>query len=260
MKRLFTANPLISKTLISKRLISLTFITIALIDEAIFPSPPASAASDCAQKVCVEVYTDPSTNQVVIKARKGSGPVAPKPSATSAPAKPPTHKPLAPRKPRPYVYRPYTPRPKKSSVPKKAATSLADQLTQLIPVHNFFYQPSPAAIVGIPVYLWSDTDPNFATVVNLLGEAISVNLRPTFTFNFGDGSPEVNSDSPGAAYPSGTITHIYSRAGQYPATLRISWGGQWSVAGEVSPVLGGAIIQNYQQVIRVAPAPTKYLH
>ena len=196
----------------------------------------------------------------MIKAHKGSGPVAPKPAMTPKPAPRPSPKPTAFRKPRPYVYRPYTPRPKKNPAVKKAATSLADQLTQLIPMHNLYYQPSPTAIAGIPVYLWSDTDPNFSTVVNLLGAAISVALQPSFTFNFGDGSSEVNSSSPGAPYPGGEITHIYAHGGDFPATLRVSWGGQWSVAGIFSPVAGGAIVQNYQQIIHVAPAPTKYHH
>jgi hypothetical protein len=236
---------------------------------------PANSTTDCRQKVCVEVYTDPTTNQLVIKARKGSGPVAPKPVVTHPPTRPSSPKPTATGKPRPYVYRPYTyrpytyrpytyrpytPRPKRKAQVAVPAPSLADQLSQLIPTHHFYYQPSPAAIVGIAVNVWSDTNPQFSTLVNLLGEAISVDLHPSFIFNFGDGSPPLTSDSPGASYPAGTITHTYSHPGDYSATLQVSWGGQWSVAGLVSPVLGGAIVQNYQQLIRVIPAPTKYFH
>ena len=243
-------------------------LALLVMANLIAPHSIAHAATDCAQKVCVEVYTDPTTNQLVIKARKGSGPVSPKPLPTHspAPASPAKRKvvnpatPRATRAPRPYVYRPYTPRANRVAKVTKPATSLVDQLSQLIPTHNFFYQPSPTVVVGIPVYLWSDTNPQFSTVVTLLGEAISVDLQPSFTFNFGDGSPELTSDNPGAPYPAGSITHRYLRPGDYPATLRVSWGGQWSAAGLMSPVMGGAIVQNYQQVIHVSPAPTKYIH
>jgi len=235
-------------------------IVLSLTLSILCPLSRAEAASDCTQKVCVEVYTDTATNQLVIKARKGSGPVVPKASTSPAPVKHVAPKPVVTRKPRAYVYRPYTPRPHRTSHIVKAATSLADQLSQLIPTHNFYYQPSPSALVGIPVYFWSDTNPQFSTVVTLLGEAISVDLTPSFIFNFGDGSPDYQSDSPGAAFPTGNVTHTYHHPGDFLATLYVTWGGQWSVAGLINPVLGGAITQNYQQMIHVAAAPTKYLH
>jgi len=228
--------------------------------------PSVAVASPCETKVCVQVVTDPTTNQIVITA------VQNKPGATAKPK--PAPKPKVARKytPRPYTPRPtprpYTPRPKpKKPVPKVAvslkpkviaAVSLSDRLTQLLPQRNIFYVPKAGAVVQVPMYFWTDATNRFATTSMILGISVGVTLTPTFVWDFGDGNTFTTS-SPGAVYPDTTISHTYKMAGTYKVSLLISWGGTWSAENYVYPVLGGNIVQKYSATYVVANAPTKFI-
>jgi len=224
--------------------------------------PSVAVAAPCETKVCVQVVTDPTTNQIVITA------VQNKPGATAKPK--PAPKPKVTRKytPRPYTPRPYTPRPKpKKPVPKVAvsvkpkviaAVSLSDRLTQLLPQRNIFYVPKAGAVVQVPMYFWTDATKSFATTSMILGISVGVTLTPTFVWDFGDGNTFTTS-APGAAYPDTTISHTYKMAGTYKVSLLISWGGTWSAENNVYPVLGGNIVQKYSANFVVANAPTKFI-
>jgi len=213
---------------------------------------PAQAAENCSTQVCVQVYTDPTTGRVIIKAHR----TAPSP---------------APRATRTYVYRPYTPRPvpTRPYVPRPRVThhaapvintalSLADQLSQLIPTYSIHVQPASQALTNVPVFFWSDTDPTFTTAVNILGVPVSVFLKPAYVWNFGDGSASHSFADRGGPYPTGDVTHTYRLAGSYTATLNVSWAGTWAANNFSYPVLGGAIVQTSTVHIRVVPGPTRY--
>ena len=229
--------------------------------------PSAAVAAPCETKVCVQVVTDPTTNQIVITA------VQNKPGSTAKP------KPKVTRKytPRPYTPRPITPKPtpkkmtkpivKKKPIPKVsvsikpkvvAAVSLSDRLTQLLPQRNIFYVPKAGAVVQVPMYFWTDATTSFATTSMILGISVGVTLTPTFVWDFGDGNT-FTTTSPGAAYPDTTISHTYKMAGTYKVTLVISWGGTWSAENNIYPVLGGNIVQKYSATYVVASAPTKFI-
>ena len=229
--------------------------------------PSVASAAPCEVKVCVQVVTDPTTNQIVITA------VQNKPGATAKP------KPKVTRtyKPRPYTPKPkaikkYTPRPYKARVTKKpvpkvavslkpkvvAAVSLSDRLTQLLPQRNIFYTPKSGAVVQVPMYFWTDATSTFSTTSLILGISVGVTLTPTFTWNFGDGT-SFTTDKPGSAYPDTTISHTYKAAGTYKTTLMISWAGTWAAESYIYPVLGGNIVQNYSATFVVSNAPTKFV-
>jgi len=228
--------------------------------------PSVAVAAPCETRVCVQVVTDPTTNQIVITA------VQNKPGATAKPKSAPKPKVTRKYTPRPYTPRPtprpYTPRPKpKKVVPKVAvslkpkviaAVSLSDRLTQLLPQRNIFYVPKAGAVVQVPMYFWTDATTSFATTSMILGISVGVTLTPTFVWDFGDGNTFTTS-SPGAAYPDTTISHTYKMAGTYKVSLVISWGGTWSAENNVYPVLGGNIVQKYSATYVVANAPTKFI-
>jgi hypothetical protein len=224
--------------------------------------PSVAVAAPCETKVCVQVVTDPTTNQIVITA------VQNKPGATAKPKPAPKPKVTRTYTPRPYTPRPYTPRPKpKQPVPKVAvsvkpkviaAVSLSDRLTQLLPQRNIFYVPKAGAVVQVPMYFWTDATKSFATTSMILGISVGVTLTPTFVWDFGDGNTFTTS-APGAAYPDTTISHTYKMAGTYKVSLLISWGGTWSAENNVYPVLGGNIVQKYSATFVVANAPTKFI-
>jgi hypothetical protein len=217
---------------------------------------PAVAAQNCNTKVCVKVYTDPKTGKLIITANRNGSSTTPKPNPT----------PTRTWKPRPYTPRPYTPRPKPTAVVPKKYTpkpvvklSLSDQLAQLIPVKDIFHQPAISALVQVPVNFWTTTPPTFKTSVVMLGVPITVYLSPTYLWDFGDGT-KLSTTSRGAAFPNQSITHIYTRAGSYAASLQITWGGTWQASGATSAVSGGAIVQNLYTQVKVVTAPSKYLN
>ena len=215
---------------------------------------PAIAAPNCNTKVCVKVYTDPKTGKLIITAKQNGSSATPKPIPTRT------------WKPRPYTPRPYTPRPVATAiVPKKytpkpvVKLSLSDQLAQLIPMKDIYHQPTANALVQVPVNFWTTTPPTFKTSVVMLGVPITVYLSPTYLWDFGDGT-KLSTTSRGAAFPNQSITHTYTRAGSYAASLQITWGGTWQASGATSAVSGGAIVQNLYTEVRVSSAPSKYLN
>jgi hypothetical protein len=232
--------------------LSLVSLLIALL--LLLSANPAVAAPNCNTKVCVKVYTDPKTGKLIITANRNGSSTTPKPIPTRT------------WKPRPYTPRPYTPRPRPTEIVTRKYTpkpvvklSLSDQLAQLIPVKEIYHQPVANALVQVPVNFWTTTPSTFKTSVVMLGVPITVYLSPTYLWDFGD-STRYSTISRGAAFPNQSITHIYSRAGSYTASLQISWGGTWQASGSTSAVSGGAIVQNLYTEVKVVSAPTKYLN
>ena len=216
---------------------------------------PAIAAQNCNTKVCVKVYTDPKTGKLIITANRNGSSSTPTPAPTRT-WKPrpytPKPKPTVAVKPTTIVTKKYTPKP-------VVKLSLSDQLAQLIPVKDIFHQPATSALVQVPVNFWTTTPPTFKTSVVMLGVPITVYLSPTYLWDFGDGT-KLSTVSRGAAFPNQSITHIYSRAGSYSASLQITWGGTWQASGATSAVSGGAIVQNLYSQVKVVTAPSKYLN
>ena len=228
-------------------------VLIALL--LLFSVNPAVAAPNCNTKVCVKVYTDPKTGKLIITAKRNGSSTTPKPAPTRT-WKPrpytPKPKPTVTVKPTVIVTKKYTPKP-------VVKLSLSDQLAQLIPVKDIFHQPAANSLVQVPVNFWTTTPPTFKTSVVMLGVPITVYLSPTYLWDFGDGT-KLSTISRGAAFPNQSITHIYSRAGSYSASLKITWGGTWQASGATSAVSGGAIVQNLYTQVNVVTAPSKYLN
>ena len=178
-------------------------------------------AAHCAVGPCVQVYTDPTTHQLIIRAdqnRPGSTlQPHPVPKRTYKPRPKPTVKPIPktwiPYKAVPIVHRTYKPRAKKKSTAAKVVTtalSLSDQITRLLPGSKILYQPARDAVTGVPVYFWSDTNPVFKVATAVLGISVNVTMNPSYVWNFGDGTTFSTSKA-GGPYPDSTITHIYER-------------------------------------------------
>ena len=236
-------------------------------------------ATSCSGGPCVSVYTDPTTNQIVITANQNTPgtvavPIKPKPKRTTAPVvrKPVARAPVVKPKPSawiPYALRPtpkYTYRPAVKKVVHKtsvvaavttAAVNLSDEITKLLPGNHLLYQPVSDPLSGVPVYFWSDAGSIFNIATSILGIGVSVLLQPSFAWDFGDGTT-LTTSNPGGAYPNKSVTHTYVSAGNYTASLTISWAGTWASQGSVLPVLGGAIVQNMSSQITVTPGPTNY--
>ena len=220
-----------------------------------FTSVTAAKAADC-EVTCVDVYTQ--DGQLIFEARKGSGPkasAAPKPKPKAVVKPKPVTKPKVGAKPRIAA-------PKKKVTPKKrapvavAATSLSDRISKSLPTGGISYQPNYQPLINVPVYFWNDMPPIFRSKVDLIGEVIDVTMRPSFTWSFGDGAFKSTTD-PGGPYPSGQITHTYTRPGIYPVVLVTTWGGTFSHNG-IERAITGEIKKTTALTITVVAAPTRF--
>jgi hypothetical protein len=228
--------------------------------------------ANCALGPCVQVYTDPTTHQLIITANQN------RPGTFIHPHPAPNHpykprpKPVAKPKPKPQTWIPYkaipivhrtyhyrAPKKKPSAIAKVVTTALtlSDQITRLLPGSKILYQPSKDSITAVPVYFWSDTNSVFQVATTILNVGVNVLMNPSFEWNFGDGTT-FSTSSAGGPYPNSTITHTYKSPGTYTVNLMISWAGSWAAQGAVLPVLGGAIVQNATATIQVSPGPTDF--
>jgi hypothetical protein len=241
------------------RLILITALIISL-------QTPTSYAADCV-KACVDVYTQ--NGEIVIEARKGSGP------SSSKVTKPKTVKPkvviktkpvvkpkvVAPIKKAPIKKSPAKPakKPVKKAAPKVVvATSLSDRLSKSLPTGGISYQPNFKPLIHTPVYFWNDLPSVFRTQVNLIGETIDVVLRPSYVWSFGDGSSFATTD-PGGPFPEGKVTHIYSQPGIYPVLLTTTWNGSFS-HNAIERAITGQIKKVSALTITVVAAPTRFMN
>ena len=236
----------------------IAFIVIGSLVLTSFMVP--AVADDCAEKACITVYTE--NNQIIIEAKKGNTTVkksiaqAPKKAAVK-PRPKPTARPLffPPTKPvvsKPRIKRTYKPRVKKSTT----SVNLSDRLTKLVPTAGVAYQPEFEPLVKTDVYFWCDLPTIFQSRVDIIGEIVDVTLRPSFTWNFGDGSVMSTTEN-GAPYPNGTIRHSYSKPGSYVITLLTTWNGSFTHNAQVRAVTG-TVKKISAAAITVVQGPTHF--
>ena len=208
--------------------------------------PISEAHAECTTKVCINVYTE--NGQLVIEGKKNgttSSPV-PRVAATRSP------------KPRPTASRKYTYKPRViSPKPRNTSKSLADKVLQSLPTLQVAYQPQGKVLPKLPVIFWTDLPTFFNKDYKILGQTVSVNLKPKSIWSFGDGSVLVTSKV-GKPYPSTEISHSYLVPGTYTVLVTSYWDGSFTVDGVELPI-GGAIKQITAVDVKVVGASTKFV-
>ena len=237
-------------------------VAIIVIFALAFALPTPAIADQCAEKACVNVYTD--NNQIIIEARKGDTSVkksisqAPKKAAIK-PTPKPTVKPLffPPTTPKPVIKKPVIKRTYKTRV-KKSTTSvnLSDRLTKLVPTAGVAYQPEFEPLVNVPVFFWCDLPTLFHSRVDIIGEVVDVALRPSFIWSFGDGSVYATTEN-GAPYPAGTILHTYKQPGTYQVSLLTTWNGTYT-HNAASRAVTGSVKKVSIALITIVKASTTF--
>jgi hypothetical protein len=212
-----------------------------------------SANASCADKTCVDVFTD--QNQLVITAQKGAAKPTPKP--TKKPVVKPVAKPVIKK---PIVKKPIVKKPivKKVAVPKPSTASLSDKLIKLLPTGDINFQPTNESVVNIPTYFWTQTPERFQAVVPILDVIVYVNLYSTLTWSFGDGT-EITTMLRGGPFPNPAVTHAYKTKGEKQVSLKVTWQGTWTVNGVTSPIVGNLITQSISRNLQVVSAPTLFI-
>jgi hypothetical protein len=202
-------------------------------------------AADCIERACIDVYTQ--DGKIVIEGRKGSGPaekkaVVPAPIKTrkAIVRKPATPKPKVTGSSKPKVVtstkKPVV-RKKPTPAPTSSATSLSDKLIELLPTTGIAYSPSFQPLIKVPVYFWCDIPEEITKKMEIVGEVVTVKLKPTFIWHYGDGTFFMTRKA-GAPYPEGEIRHTYSNPGHYLIELVTRWEGSFTVAGVSAPIPG----------------------
>lgn len=107
-------------------------------------------------------------------------------------------------------------------VPPEAA--LKELVTTAPTLHA---DPPARQLAQLPAYLWADLPAPMRTVAAVPGYpglTLTLVLTPaTWRWDFGDGSPEQVTDSPGAPYPDGRVRHTYRRAGSVVVSVVTAW-------------------------------------
>ena len=206
----------------------------------LFFAPPLARADQCQDRACIDVYIQ--DGHIVIEGRKGTGPVSTKviaPPKRTTTAKPtPKASPSASRtKKTTVIKKKVKPTVKKVVHHTKAATSLADKLIQSLPTAGISYQPAYSPLVATPVYFWSDTPEVFTKDIEILGEMVTVELKPLFIWHYGDGVVFATRKV-GGAYPDGEIRHAYKKPGHYLIELITKWDGAFTIAGQRRTIQG----------------------
>jgi hypothetical protein len=244
-------------------------LRLILISALVISLPTSTShAADCTS-ACVDVYTQ--NGEIVIEARKGSGPSAAKVTKPKVVAKPKAiAKPKVIVKPKPVVkpkvvapakkalQKPVKKPVKKAAAKAVAATSLSDRLSKSLPTGGISYQPNFQPLIHTPVYFWNDLPSVFRTQVNLIGETIDVVLRPSYVWSFGDGSFLATTD-PGGPFPDGKVTHKFLHPGIYPVLLTTTWNGSFS-HNAVERAITGQIKKVSALTITVVAAPTRFMN
>jgi hypothetical protein len=238
----------------------IAFILIGVLVLTTFLTPVQ--ADDCAEKACITVYTE--NNQIIIEAKRGT--TTAKKTIAQAPKKS-VRKPIPKPTARPLFYPPaavkavvpkapanrtYKPRVKKSA----ATVNLSDRLTKLVPTAGVAYQPEFEPLVKTDVYFWCDLPSIFQSRVDIIGEIVDVTLRPSFSWNFGDGSVYTTIEN-GAPFPNGTIRHSYAKPGTYVITLLTTWNGSYTHNAQARAV-SGTVKKISAAAITVVQGPTQF--
>lgn len=241
-----------------------------------FIAPPAHAA-ECIDG-CIDVYTE--NGKLIIEGRKGSGPISKRvlatPKAKTVAKKVPTKKvptkkvvkpkarssyqpPITVKKPTVKKSAPRKkPTAKATPKPKPTTESLADRLIKLLPTPGLQYQPGYEPLVNMPVYFSSGLPESFNTVVDVIGERVSVKLVPHFHYNFGDGTT-LDTTNVGGFYPDGKVTHTYKQPGEYNVRVDIVWGGVFITKG-LSKAVRGAIELVVNAPITVVATTNRFMN
>src|SRR4051795_7844389 len=94
-------------------------------------------------------------------------------------------------------------------------------------------QPPRQAIAGLPAYFMVrtpvDLQPTQLTS-NAQDIVETITIAPLhFDWSWGDGTPELATDDPGAPYPDGHVTHTYAAGGTVHGSVTTQWGATYTI-------------------------------
>jgi hypothetical protein len=127
-----------------------------------------------------------------------------------------------------------------------------------LPALQVHVQPAGDTLVNLDTIFYAEPLP-FVRTVQLLGYTVDVDATPTaYDWSFGDGTGQVT-ESPGAPYPAGDITHAYTDAhvtqqasvdAIYTVRFRVD-GGEWQTIEETITADGPSTAVTVKEAVPV---------
>ena len=104
------------------------------------------------------------------------------------------------------------------------------------PTMQVTVQPPNGVLSNLPAYFQANPPADLQPQA-FGGPQVTENITVTpahYTWDWGDGSPALTTDDPGAPYPDGKVTHTYDRSAHLVAALTTEWSATYtiSVAGQ----------------------------
>lgn len=126
------------------------------------------------------------------------------------------------------------------------AAELSDVVVEDVPPLRPTFQPKGGTLIGLPAVFAAGQPANLGERrFSLVGFAIVLDGRASWTWEFGDGEA-LTTDEAGGSWPEMAVSQAYQRAGSYPVSVTTTWEawftvdglGPWPVGGD--PVLQSA--------------------
>jgi hypothetical protein len=131
------------------------------------------------------------------------------------------------------------------------AVGLQRRFERLVPDLAPSHQPVRGVVTRIPVNFISGHPSGLASSHHdVLGHPVVLHPTVRWTWDFGDGA-RLETDSPGAAYPSGVIRHVYRTSGSRMARVEATWSGTFEVDGLGPYPVTGVIRQSAAREVLV---------
>ena len=137
---------------------------------------------------------------------------------------------------------------------EQVGSLVADEFERAVPATGLVHQPRRGVLPSLPVVFHS-TQPSVLPpsehVIN--GVAVMLYPRPTWTWDFGDGSVMTTS-VPGSFYPDFTVSHAYARGGSMRVQVTTTWNASYTIDGIGPFQVSSPVIQTARTTLTVGQA------
>lgn len=137
---------------------------------------------------------------------------------------------------------------------EQVGSSVAEEFERAVPATGLVHQPRRGVLPTLPVVFHSTQPsalPPSEHVIN--GVAVMLYPRPTWTWDFGDGSVMTTS-VPGSSYPDFTVSHAYVRGGNMRVQVTTTWNAAYTIDGIGPFQVSSPVIQTARTTLIVGQA------
>jgi len=119
---------------------------------------------------------------------------------------------------------------------------LTESKNVAFPPRRVMVQPAERTLVNLDTIVYTTESGISTDVVTLLGFPVEVEATPiSYTWNFGDGGPNLITTTPGKPHPAKEITHKYLKRASVNLTLTTNYAARFNVAGTGWQYVAGTV-------------------